>query len=48
LYIDTGPMTRAEPMSLAGSWVALEDLQPLSGEFHFIPGSRRLPELWYP
>jgi hypothetical protein len=45
LHIDTGPLTLTEPMSLAGSWVALEDVQPLSGEFQFVPGSHRLPEL---
>lgn len=45
LHIDTGPLTLTEPLSLAGSWVALEDVQPLSGEFQFIPGSHRLPEL---
>jgi phytanoyl-CoA hydroxylase len=44
LHIDTAPLTLTEPMSLAGSWVALEDVQPLSGEFQFIPGSHRLPE----
>lgn len=45
LHIDTGPLTLTEPMSMAASWVALEDVQPLSGEFQFIPGSHRLPEL---
>lgn len=45
LHIDTGPLTLSEPMSMAASWVALEDVQPLSGEFQFIPGSHRLPEL---
>jgi ectoine hydroxylase-related dioxygenase (phytanoyl-CoA dioxygenase family) len=45
LHIDTGPLTLTEPMSMAASWVALEDVQSLSGEFQFIPGSHRLPEL---
>jgi phytanoyl-CoA hydroxylase len=45
LHIDTGPLTLTEPMSMAASWVALEDVQPESGEFQFIPGSHRLPEL---
>ena len=45
LHIDTGPLTLTEPMSIAASWVALEDVQPLSGEFQFVPGSHRLPEL---
>lgn len=45
LHIDTGPLTLTEPMSMAASWVALEDVQRRSGEFQFIPGSHRLPEL---
>lgn len=45
LHIDTGPLTLSEPMSMAASWVALEDVQPRSGEFQFVPGSHRLPEL---
>jgi phytanoyl-CoA hydroxylase len=45
LHIDTGPLTLTEPMSMAASWVALEDVQPSSGEFQFIPGSHGLPEL---
>ena len=45
LHIDTGPLTLTEPMSMAAAWVALEDVQPLSGEFQFVPGSHRLPEL---
>ena len=45
LHIDTGPLTLTEPMSMAASWLALEDVQPLSGEFQFIPGSHHLPEL---
>jgi phytanoyl-CoA hydroxylase len=45
LHIDTGPLTLTEPMSMAAAWVALEDVQPFSGEFQYIPGSHRLPEL---
>jgi len=45
LHIDTGPLTLTEPMSMTASWLALEDVQPLSGEFQFIPGSHHLPEL---
>ncbi len=45
LHIDTGPLTLTEPLSMAASWVALEDVQPCSGEFEFVPGSHRLPEL---
>jgi phytanoyl-CoA hydroxylase len=45
LHIDTGPLTLTEPMSMAASWVALEDVQPYSGQFQFVPDSHRLPEL---
>ena len=45
LHIDTGPLPLTEPMSLTGGWVALEDIQPFSGEFQFVPGSHLLPEL---
>jgi ectoine hydroxylase-related dioxygenase (phytanoyl-CoA dioxygenase family) len=45
LHIDTGPLTLTEPMAMAASWVALEDVQPRSGEFQFVPGSHRLTEL---
>jgi len=45
LHIDTGTLTLTEPLAMAASWVALEDVQPHSGEFQFIPGSHRLAEL---
>jgi phytanoyl-CoA hydroxylase len=45
LHIDTGPLTLTEPMTMAASWIALEDVQPQSGEFQFVPGTHRLPEL---
>ena len=45
LHTDTGPLTLTEPMSLVGSWLALEDVRPHSGEFQFVPGSHRAPEL---
>jgi phytanoyl-CoA hydroxylase len=45
LHIDTGPLTLTEPMSMVACWLALEDVQPRSGEFQFIPGSHNLPEL---
>jgi ectoine hydroxylase-related dioxygenase (phytanoyl-CoA dioxygenase family) len=45
LHIDTGPLTLTEPLSMAASWVALEDIKPDSGEFEFVPGSHALPEL---
>lgn len=45
LHIDTGPLTLTEPMSMAASWVALEDVKAGSGEFEYVPGSHALPEL---
>jgi len=45
LHTDTGPLTLTEPMTLTGGWVALEDIQPSSGEFQFVPGSHRVPEV---
>jgi phytanoyl-CoA hydroxylase len=45
LHTDTGPLTLTEPMSLTASWLALEDIQPSSGELQFIPGSHLVPEL---
>jgi phytanoyl-CoA hydroxylase len=45
LHIDTGPLTLTEPMTMVASWLALEDVKPMSGEFEFVPGSHRLPEL---
>ena len=44
LHIDTAPLTLTEPMSLVGSWMALEDVQPGSGEFQYIPGSHGVLE----
>jgi phytanoyl-CoA hydroxylase len=45
LHIDTGPLSLTEPMSMAASWVALEDVQESSGEFEYVPGSHRVPEM---
>ncbi len=45
LHIDTGPLTLTEPMALAAAWIALEDVRKGSGEFQFVPGSHRLPEV---
>jgi phytanoyl-CoA hydroxylase len=44
LHQDTGPLGLTEPMSLAASWLALEDVMPGSGELQFVPGSHRVPE----
>ena len=48
LHIDTGPLTLTEPMSMAASWLALEDVRPGSGEFEFVPGSHSVPEYLHP
>lgn len=45
LHTDTGPLTLTEPMSLAASWVALEDVQAGAGALQFVPGSHALPEV---
>jgi hypothetical protein len=45
LHIDTGPLSLTEPMSMAASWVALEDVQEFSGEFEYVPGSHLIPEM---
>jgi len=45
LHIDTGPLTLTEPLGLAASWIALEDVKAGSGEFQFVPGSHALPEI---
>ena len=44
LHTDTGPLSLTEPMSLVASWLALEDVQPGSGELQFVPRSHRVPE----
>jgi phytanoyl-CoA hydroxylase len=44
LHIDTGPLTLTEPMTMAASWLALEDVRPGSGELEFVPGSHSVPE----
>jgi len=44
LHIDTGPLSLTEPMTMAASWIALENVQARSGEFIFVPGSHRAPE----
>jgi phytanoyl-CoA hydroxylase len=48
LHIDTGPLTLTEPMTMAASWLALEDVRPRSGEFEFVPGSHSVPEHLHP
>ena len=48
LHIDTGPLTLTEPMTMAASWLALEDVRTGSGEFEFVPGSHSVPEYLHP
>jgi hypothetical protein len=45
LHLDTGPLTLTEPMGLTAAWIALEDVSVGSGEFQFVPGSHRVPEV---
>jgi phytanoyl-CoA hydroxylase len=45
LHIDTGPLSLTEPLTLAASWLALQDVVPRSGEFMYVPGSQRVPEV---
>lgn len=45
LHTDTGPLTLTEPMSLAASWIALEDVRVGAGALQFVPGSHALPEI---
>lgn len=35
------------PLSFCASWIALEDVQPGSGELLYVPGSHRLPHLQF-
>jgi len=48
LHIDTGPLTLTEPMTMAASWLALEDVRQGSGELQFVPGSHSVPEYLHP
>lgn len=36
-----------EPMNLVASWIALEDVQPGSGELVYYPGGHRIPDFAY-
>lgn len=47
LHQDTAYVKVDRPVELVACWVALEDVQPGSGELVYVPGSHRLPEyLW--
>jgi ectoine hydroxylase-related dioxygenase (phytanoyl-CoA dioxygenase family) len=44
MHQDTGFVVVSSPLEFAASWIALEDIQPGSGELTYIEGSHRLPE----
>jgi hypothetical protein len=44
LHQDTAYVVVNEPMQLAACWIALQDVQPGSGELVYLPGSHRYPD----
>lgn len=44
LHQDTAYVVVNRPMELAACWIALEDVQPGSGELIYVPGSHRFPD----
>lgn len=44
IHQDTAFVVVDSPLELAASWIALEDIQPGSGELSYLEGSHRLPE----
>ena len=44
LHQDTAYVVVDQPLELAACWIALEDIQPGSGELMYVPGSHRLPD----
>jgi len=47
MHQDTAYVILRSPMEMVGCWVALEDVQPGSGELQYYVGSHRIPEyLW--
>lgn len=47
MHQDTAFVAVSSPMQFVGTWLALEDIQPGSGELQYYEGSHRLPEwLW--
>lgn len=44
LHQDTAYVVVDQPIELAACWIALEDVQPGSGELMYVPGSHRLPD----
>ena len=45
LHIDTGPLTLTEPMTMAASWLALEDVRPGSGELEILTRQPQRPRV---
>lgn len=48
IHQDTAYVVTHSPMEFAAAWIALEDIQPGSGELAYYPGSHRLPEHVFP
>jgi phytanoyl-CoA hydroxylase len=47
MHQDTAFVPVSSPLEFVGSWIALEDIQPNTGELQYYEGSHRLPEfLW--
>src|SRR3954470_21795229 len=44
---DTAYVLTGEPMTIAGVWIAAEDVQAGSGELRYYRGSHRLPEYFF-
>jgi hypothetical protein len=44
LHQDTAYVVVDRPMELAACWIALQDVQPGSGELVYVPGSHRYPD----
>ena len=44
LHQDTAYVVVDQPLELAACWIALQDVQPGSGELIYVPGSHRFPD----
>jgi len=48
MHQDTAYVVLRSPMEMVGSWVALEDVRPGTGELQYYVGSHRIPEyVWF-
>lgn len=47
LHQDTEFVVTTSPLEFAGTWIALEDIRPGSGELTFLDGSHRMPEFLF-